>query len=197
MFQCGGYNFRFSRKKNWQSRILLELVWTHSSSWKYRYSLTTHKYTHMYHMKFKCISHLKLVSTSTTSKTFITWIALASFSIYKLLTSNACYWARVHKVDMPKSNTIKIQTPIFEWYVVEHESKSWHQKDMCWKEGGLCAHNMLIILFPRVEMIKRRGRGFNNDHLMKTRIITFMLNKIFMCDLESMRQMTTTKILKT
>ena len=68
--------------------------------------------------------------------------------------------ARVHMY-VPKSNITKIQTLIFEWYVVTHGSKSWHKKDMCLKGGGLCAHNMMIILFSRVKTIERRGRGFN------------------------------------
>ena len=56
------------------------------------------------------------------------------------------------KVDMPKSNTTIMWTPIFEGYVVKCGSKNWHQKDMCPKEIGLCAQNMPHVLGSMVNM---------------------------------------------
>jgi hypothetical protein len=32
---------------------------------------------------------------------------------------------------------------MFEWYVVGCGAKNWHQKEICSKEIGLCAQNML------------------------------------------------------
>ena len=51
------------------------------------------------------------------------------------------------KVDVPKSNTTTIWTPIFEWYVIWCRSKNWHQKrHHVIKEIELRAQNMLIVL---------------------------------------------------
>ena len=58
-----------------------------------------------------------------------------------------------HKVNMPKSNTTLIWTPMFEWYVVWCGSKNWHPKEICLNEIGLRAQNMLTILGSRVNMI--------------------------------------------
>ena len=57
------------------------------------------------------------------------------------------------KVDTHKSNIAIIRIPIVEWYVVRCKSKIWHQKDMCSKEIGLCAQNMLTIVAPVMNMI--------------------------------------------
>ena len=58
------------------------------------------------------------------------------------------------KVQLPKSNTIIIWTPIVEWYVVRCGSKNWCQKDMCLKEIGLRAQDILTILGSLVNMIE-------------------------------------------
>jgi len=39
-----------------------------------------------------------------------------------------------------------IRTPIFEWFVVWRGSINGCQKEMCLKEIGLCAQNMITIL---------------------------------------------------
>ena len=50
------------------------------------------------------------------------------------------------KVDNPYSVTCLIRTLIFELYVVWCASKNGYQKDMCLKEIGLHAQNMISIL---------------------------------------------------
>ena len=42
-------------------------------------------------------------------------------------------------VDVPKMKGTIIWTPMFERYVVNYGPKNGHQKDMCWKEMGVCA----------------------------------------------------------
>ena len=54
--------------------------------------------------------------------------------------------AKHFKVDIPNSITYFDWTPLFEWYVVRCSSKNGDQKDMCLKEIGLHAQNMITIL---------------------------------------------------
>ena len=63
------------------------------------------------------------------------------------------------KVDVPKSNIAIIRAPIVEWYVIRYEPKIGHQKDMCSKQIGLCAQNMLTIIAPIMNMIGGGGSG--------------------------------------
>jgi hypothetical protein len=81
-------------------------------------------------------------------------------AIWSNLTSSACtssFWkspsilpSRVqfqdsrhlsadYKVDVPKSNTTIICTPIFEWYVVRCGSKNNYQKDMFHRHWTMCS----------------------------------------------------------
>ena len=53
---------------------------------------------------------------------------------------------------MPDSNIAVIWTPVFEW-LIRCGSKNRHQKDMCLKEIGLQAQNMLTILGSIANMI--------------------------------------------
>ena len=77
-------------------------------------------------------------------------------------------YKNVNKVDVPKSHTKILWTPIFEWSVVRCGSKNRHPKDVCLKE------------------IEQRAQKINNrhdwkdlyDHLMSTRIFTLIMNKI-------------------
>ena len=57
------------------------------------------------------------------------------------------------KVDEPNLITYLNWTPIFEWCVVRCGSKNGYQKDMCLKEIGLHAQNMIIILDSIVNVI--------------------------------------------
>ena len=61
----------------------------------------------------------------------------------------------LYKVDVPKSKTTIIWTPILEGHVVRCGSKNRHPIHMCLKEIGPCAQNMLIILGSIVNMIGR------------------------------------------
>ena len=49
---------------------------------------------------------------------------------------------------------------IFEWCVVECESKNWHQEDMCIKTKiGKHAHTMVVIMGSIANMMEGRGGG--------------------------------------
>lgn len=76
---------------------------------------------------------------------------------------------------MPKSIIIRIQTPMFEWYVGSCGFKNRHSKDMCLKESGLHAQTMLTIPDSTMNMIG----GHMYDYSMSTRIFTLITNKIF------------------
>jgi hypothetical protein len=45
------------------------------------------------------------------------------------------------------------QTSIFEWFVVRCASWNGRHKDICLKEIGLCAHNMLTIMGSIINII--------------------------------------------
>ena len=57
------------------------------------------------------------------------------------------------KVDVPNSVSDLNQTPTVEWYVVRCGSLERYQKDMCLKETGLHAQNMITILGSIVNII--------------------------------------------
>ena len=62
------------------------------------------------------------------------------------------------KVDVPKSKHEEQESEhrdTFEWYMVRCGSKNGHQKDMCFKEIGLRAENILIILASIVNIIAK------------------------------------------
>ena len=52
------------------------------------------------------------------------------------------------------------------------------KKDMCLKEIGLCAQNMIIILGSLIYISRGRGRGYMTN-LSDLRIFTLTINKIF------------------
>ena len=52
-------------------------------------------------------------------------------------------------------------------------------KDLCLREVGLRVQNMITILGILVDMILRPGGGNLYDYLMSTRIITLIMNNIF------------------
>ena len=60
------------------------------------------------------------------------------------------------------------------WFVVALD-KNGYQKDMCSKEIGLCAQNVITILSSIVNIIE----GDIYDHLMSTQIFALIMNKIF------------------
>ena len=64
-----------------------------------------------------------------------------------------------HKADVPNLVTYLYQTPIFEWYVVRCGSKNRYQNDLCLKEIGLHAQNMVTILGSTVNIIGGWGGG--------------------------------------
>jgi hypothetical protein len=74
------------------------------------------------------------------------------------------------KVDVPNSITYLNQTPIFEWHVIRCDSNNISKKTRDWKESGLCAQNLIIILSSTVK---------SHAHLMHMRIFTMRMYKIF------------------
>lgn len=56
----------------------------------------------------------------------------------------------VTKVDVLKSNSVLIWTPVFELYVAWCRSKNGHHKDLRIREIGLRAQNMPTILGSRL-----------------------------------------------
>ena len=67
---------------------------------------------------------------------------------------------------MPNSIFCLNQIPIFEWYVNRCGSKNMHQKDMCSKEIGLLAQDMIVIL----SLIINIFGGDLYGHLSSTRM---------------------------
>ena len=57
-----------------------------------------------------------------------------------------------YQVDDPYLVAFLTKTPIFEWYVVRCGSKNGYQKHMCFKEIGLCAHDLITILSSIVSL---------------------------------------------
>jgi hypothetical protein len=58
-----------------------------------------------------------------------------------------------NKVSRPDSDIYLNETPTFEWWVVRFRIKNGHQKEMCSKEIGLQAQNVLTILSSIVNTI--------------------------------------------
>ena len=77
-------------------------------------------------------------------------------------------------VDVPNLITYLTCTPIFEWYLVWCGYKNEYKKDMCLKEIGLHAQNMITIVSLTINMIG----GDLYDHLLSTKIFTLIINKI-------------------
>ena len=48
---------------------------------------------------------------------------------------------------------LNIQTPMFDWCVVSCASKDVHPQETCSKKTGLCAQNMLTIIWSIVSII--------------------------------------------
>ena len=80
-----------------------------------------------------------------------------------------------YKIDNSYLVTFLCQTPIFEWYVGRCGSKNGYQKDVCSKEIELHAQNMIIVL----DWIVNTIREDLDDHVMSTRISTFIINKLW------------------
>ena len=78
------------------------------------------------------------------------------------------------KVDLPNLVTYLDWTPIFEWYVVICDSKNRYETDMCLKEIGLRAQNMITIF----RLNSQHKWGDLYDYLMSTTIFTLILHKI-------------------
>ena len=66
-------------------------------------------------------------------------------------------------------------TPDLVGYVVTCDSKNGYQRDMCSKEIGLRAQNMMIILDLKIKPVL----GYLDGVLMSTKTFTSMINKIF------------------
>ena len=62
---------------------------------------------------------------------------------------------------MPRSNMEIIWTLVFEWYVVWCASNNGHLKEMCLKEIGSRAQNILIIFSLIINMIEE-GIPYSN-----------------------------------
>ena len=56
---------------------------------------------------------------------------------------------------MPKLNTTTIWTPIFEWYMVTCETNNGHQRDKHLKKSRPHVQNMLTIIGPINNKIRR------------------------------------------
>ena len=82
---------------------------------------------------------------------------------------------------------ILLRTPRFEWYVVRCGSNHKYQKDICLKEAGLRAHNMITVLNSIIN-INFFGGGYTYDHLISTRIFTSIMNKTFIWALKIMKK---------
>ena len=80
-----------------------------------------------------------------------------------------------HKVDMPKSNTTKIWTPIIDKYVVRCGSKTGTKKT-CLQKIGLHAANIL----NHSRLKSQTWFGDLYDHLMSRIIFTLIMDEIFM-----------------
>lgn len=79
------------------------------------------------------------------------------------------------KISGPKSVTDLKWAPIFEWRVVRFGSKYGHQKDMFKSNWTAC------ITFGNQSRLNTQQNWVNlYDHLMRKRILTLTVNKIFM-----------------
>ena len=75
------------------------------------------------------------------------------------------------KVDVPNSVVYLNQTSIFEWYMVWCGFKNGYQNDMCLKEIGIHAQNMITILGS----IVRHNWVDPYDYLTSARILTLVM----------------------
>ena len=71
---------------------------------------------------------------------------------------------------MPNLITYLTCTPIFEWYVVWCGYKNEYKKDMCLKEIGLHAQNMITKFNNQYDW------GDLYDHLLSTKIFILIIN---------------------
>jgi hypothetical protein len=76
---------------------------------------------------------------------------------------------------VPNSATYLTQTPILKWFVVWCGSQNMYQKNMLLKETRLYAQNMMTIMGSMGSMI---GGGVY-DQLMSTRILTMIMNEMY------------------
>ena len=82
------------------------------------------------------------------------------------------------KVDNRYSVTFLVRKPIFESHVDRCTSKNKYQKGMYLTNIELCAQNLITLLDSTINII-RGGGGDLYDNLMSTRILTLIMNKIF------------------
>ena len=88
-------------------------------------------------------------------------------------------------VDVPKSNTAIIWTPVFEWHVVRCEFGGGTPFKHVFKRGlTTCSKNVLCTMLD-----SQHDCGDLYDHLMSTRIFTLIMNKLFIWAPKMMRQM--------
>ena len=84
------------------------------------------------------------------------------------------------KVDMPNSVTSFKREPHIRVVCCQCGYENGDQKDMCWKESGICAKIMIAILGSTINIILFWGVGGTlYDHLMSTKIFIWITNKIF------------------
>jgi hypothetical protein len=86
--------------------------------------------------------------------------------------------------------TFLYQTPAFEWYVVRFDYKNGYRIDICLKEIGVRAENMITTLGSIVSIIGEHLYG----HLMSTRIFNLILSKTFILALNVIRKPATALI---
>ena len=92
-------------------------------------------------------------------------------------------------VDAPKLIIYLLCTPVFEWYVVWCGYKNKYEKDICLKEIGLHAQNMITIL-----SLSQHDWGDLYDHLLSTKIFTLIIYKIIIGAPKIMRKVSTASI---
>ena len=132
-------------------------------------------------------NHVESEDASIASQMAKGWIAMDVVGFLCVVdVPVACY-----KVDVLNAATYLNQIHIFEWYVVRCDFENGFQKDICLKEIGLCAQNMLTFLGSIVNIID----GDLYDHLyMSMKIFTLIMDKIFIRALKSIRKVATALI---
>jgi hypothetical protein len=129
------------------------------------------------------------------------WFAFVEWMRRFLILSNdhECIYVEL-EVPTIKTTCLKVdvtdwiprleRTPMFERLMVGYGFKNGHHKDMCWKEIGLRAKNLLTILEATFNI---SGKNLY-DHSMSTGIFTLTMNESFIRAPKMMRRVGTCTI---
>ena len=102
-----------------------------------------------------------------TKHEVIHWTSALDFEI-RYVGHTQLLLLECYKVDVPNLVTYLNWTPTFEWCMVWCGSKNGYQEDMCLKEFGPHAQNMITILDSIIHIIRAPISSFNeheNFHL--------------------------------